>query len=361
MMQWIIAKGWKKPQTSAQDHVSIWVSTIQSLCLWIWTGDGCAWVATGRCLMKGIEFAPMRTTLAFHDVSVDVWRFAVEIVQIQDKGRLRPMGKCPVTPRPMGATPMRRHMGSEKPSGRLRPLWELNFSDGNLVSSRCYSWGLGMNSDSFKWSNSIYFRRNVKRKNHPFWCTWFPTAFCDTPFLRAYPTAVCVSSSFDGLFPWAGWCLELSKLSEIAVFLQSAVPCFHACGFQVYSMSKSNASFIQFHSNSRLFAYLQKLICTSFSTQLCPVKEKITTLAPFWISVVHPKPSTFLTFSHRNWVMAGCWAKAYPGSEMGAATPGGATAATSEAAVEEKAGNVGRANWIQLRRVLMFDSHIFCS
>ena len=45
-------------------------------------------------------------------------RFAIEIVQIQDKGRLRPMGKCPVTPRPMGATPMRGHMGPEtKPSG----------------------------------------------------------------------------------------------------------------------------------------------------------------------------------------------------------------------------------------------------
>lgn len=134
-----------------------------------------------------------------------------------------------------------------------------------------------------------------------------------------------------------------------AVFLQSAVPCFHACGLQVYCMSKSKASFIQFHSNSRLFAYLQTHMYIIFNTAL-PCKEKRTTLAPFWTSVVHPKPSTFL---------AGCWAKAYPGSEMGAATPGGATAATSEAAVEEKAGNVGRANWIQIRLVLMFDSLFF--
>lgn len=35
---------------------------------WRWA-DG---LQQGRCLMKGIESAPMRTTLAFHDVSVDV-------------------------------------------------------------------------------------------------------------------------------------------------------------------------------------------------------------------------------------------------------------------------------------------------
>ena len=62
-------------------------------------------------------------------------------------------------------------------------------------------------------------------------------------------------------------------MSEIAVCLQSAVPCFHACGFQVYSMSKSNASFIQFHSNSRLFAYLQTHMYIIFNTAL-PCKRE---------------------------------------------------------------------------------------
>ena len=123
------------------------------------------------------------------------------------QGATPPYGQVPGYTPPYGGDPYAAPYGSgdQAYSGwKLRPLksW-ISVKMGNSVSWRwwlLYSWGLGMNSDSFKaWSNS---------KRHLLWPEmWSETIhFCVPDFqahrlfwssiLRAYPTAVCVSSSF---------------------------------------------------------------------------------------------------------------------------------------------------------------------